>query len=90
MARQITDDAGRTWEAAPSGRVTQYDVDELSIEFRLVSDDSDERRFARISPRGAKVGEMAFEQTTDAALQALLRASQVAWTSPDGGYATSA
>ncbi len=90
MARLITDDAGRTWEAAPSGRVTQYDLDELSIEFRLVGDDTDERRFARFSPRGAKVGEMAFEETSDDALLALLRASQVAWTSPDGGYAPSA
>lgn len=90
MARQIIDDAGRTWEAAPSGRVTQYDVDELSIEFRLVGDATDERRFARFSPRGAKVGEMAFEETSDAALRSLLRASQVAWTSPDGGYAPSA
>lgn len=90
MARQITDDAGRTWEAAPSGRVTQYDVDELSVEFRLVDGSTDERRFARFSPCGAKVGEMAFDETSDAALVALLRASQVAWTSPDGGYATSA
>lgn len=86
MARQITDDSGRTWEAAPSGRVTQYDIDELSIEFRLVDGASDERRFARIAPRGAKMGELAFEQTSDASLRALLRTSQVAWTSPDGDY----
>ncbi|MBA2291909.1 MAG: hypothetical protein H0W15_05565 [Gemmatimonadales bacterium] len=90
MARQITDDAGRTWEAAPSGRVTQYDIDEMSIEFRLVDGSTDERRFARFSPRCAKIGESAFEETTDAALQSLLRTSQVAWTSPDGGYATPA
>ena len=90
MAREITDDSGRTWEAAPSGRVTQYDVDELSVEFRLVGGSTEERRFARFSPRGAKVGELAFEQTSDESLRALLRTSQVAWTSPDGDYGSPA
>ena len=90
MARRITDAAGQEWDVAPSGRVTQYDVDELSIEFRRVGANVKEHRFARFSPRGAKVGEIAFEETSDAALLALLERSQVAWTSPDGGYATTA
>jgi hypothetical protein len=87
MARRITDELGRTWDVAPSGRVTQYDIDQLSLEFTRIDGDTRERRFARYAPRGARIGELAFEQTSDAALLALLRESQVSWTSPDGGYA---
>lgn len=90
MARRITDDDGKAWDAAPSGAVTQYDNDELSLEFRRVDGPVRERRFVRYSPQGAKMGESAFEELTDTALLALWRRSQVAWTSPDGGYASPA
>ena len=90
MARRIIDEQGRTWDVAPTGRVTQYDIDQVSLAFTRVDGDERERRFARYAPRGARIGELAFEQTTDAALLALLKQSQVSWTSPDGGYASSA
>ncbi len=88
MARRIIDDRGQAWDVAPSGRVTQYDLDQLSLEFALVG--GTERRYARYSPRAARIGELAFEETSDAALLSLLRESQVGWTSPDGGYARTA
>lgn len=90
MARRITDDKGGVWDVAPTGRVTQYDLDQLSLEFVRVDGDVRERRYARYAPRGARIGELAFEDTSDAMLQQLLRESQVGWTSPDGGYAARA
>ena len=90
MARRITDADGQVWDVAPSGRTTKYDVDELSLEFVRVDGNVHERRYARYSPRGARIGELAFEETSDAALLSLLRESQVGWTSPDGGYAVTA
>lgn len=86
MARRITDVDGTMWEVAPSGRHTQYGVDELSLEFRRAGGDG-ERRFIRFSPRGAKAAEQAFEEVSDRALLGLLAASQPGWTSPDGSYA---
>jgi len=86
MARRIVDEQGGEWDVAPSVRVSQYDVDELSLEFRRVGTSKDERRYVRFSPRGSQVAEMAFEETTDAALRGLLKVSQVGWTTPDGGY----
>ena len=90
MARRITDETGQHWDVSPSGRVTQYDLDQLSLEFVRVGSPGPERRYARYAPRGARIGELAFEETSDAALLALLRESQVGWTSPDGGYAGTA
>jgi hypothetical protein len=82
MARQITDIAGERWHVALSGRSTAYGRDELSLEFRRVAAPA-ERRYCRFSPRGAKAGEMALEETTDRELVTLLAASQPAWTAPE-------
>lgn len=90
MARTISDAENGSWEVELSGRTTQYGVDELSIEFRRMDGDSGERRYARVSPRGAKSGEMALGELSDRALVNLLQTAQPAWTSPDGGYATRA
>jgi hypothetical protein len=84
MQRRIVDARGRAWDVAMSGRLTQYVRDELSLEFRLVG--GEERRYVRTSPRGAKLPELAWQQFTDADLGRLLKSSQPAWTSPDGGY----
>lgn len=86
MARRITDVDGTAWEVAPSGRHTQYGIDELSLEFRRVGAEA-ERRYIRFSPRGAKSAEQAMEEVSDRALLGLLAASQPSWTSPDGSYA---
>lgn len=85
MARRITDGGGTVWIVTPSGRRTQYQVDELSLEFRRADADA-ERRYIRFSPRGAKAAETALEETSEAALLALLGRAQPSWTSPDGGY----
>jgi hypothetical protein len=84
MLRRIVDGKGRHWEVSLSGRRTQYVRDELSLEFRLV--DGAERRYVRMSPRGAKAPEMAWQELSDLALTRLLKSSQPSWTSPEGGY----
>jgi hypothetical protein len=84
MLRRIVDGTGRQWEVSLAGRRTQYVRDELSLEFRLV--DGGERRYVRVSPRGAKLPEMAWQELSDVALARLLKSSQPSWTSPDGGY----
>ena len=84
MQRRIVDAKGRQWDVMLSGRFTQYVRDELSIEFHLVG--GAERRYARTSPRGAKVPELAWQQLSDTDLNRLLGSSQPSWTSPDGGY----
>ena len=86
MARRITDASGVVWEVSPSGRRTQYGADEVSLEFQRVGEHPPERRFVRFAPRGAKVVELALDETGDSTLLALLAESQPAWTSPDGSY----
>ena len=84
MLRRVVDAKGRAWDVTLSGRRTQYTRDELSLEFRRV--DGDERRYARTSPRGAKLPELAWQQLSERELVRLLGSSQPSWTSPDGGY----
>jgi len=84
MLRRIVDSGGRQWEVSLAGRRTQYVRDELSLEFRLV--DGEERRYVRVSPRGAKLPEQAWQELSDVALGRLFKSSQPSWTSPDGGY----
>ena len=64
MARRIIDAAGVAWRVALSGRAHQYGRDELSLEFRPV-DAPTEVRYCRFSPRGAKAGEMALDESSD-------------------------
>jgi hypothetical protein len=90
MARVITDAGGVEWTVVPSGRHTQYGRDELSLEFSRGQGDARERRYARFSPRGASAAELALEEVSERALLALLGTAQPAWTSPDGGYASTA
>ena len=89
MARRITDAEGATWEVTFSGHHTQYDRDELTLEFCRSTEGSPERRFARFSPRGAKSVDAAIEEMSDHALANLLCTAQPSWTSPDGEYARS-
>jgi hypothetical protein len=89
MARRITDPEGATWEVSYRGHRTQYNSDELTLEFVRVAGGTKERRFARFSPRGAKSVDGALDELTDRGLGLLLQAAQPAWTSPDGQYARS-
>ena len=93
MARRIIDPQGTAWRVALSGRSTMYGRDELSLEFRPVESPT-QVRYCRYSPRGAKAGELALDESTgstwttdkDGLLLALLASAQPAWTSPDGDY----
>ncbi len=85
MARRIIDPEGTTWRVALSGRATMYGRDELSLEFCPV-DAPTQLRYVRYSPRGAKAGELALEESSDGELLSLLAVAQPAWTSPDGDY----
>ena len=89
MARRIVDQHGTTWRVALSGRSTMYGRDELSLEFRS-ADPPTEVRYCRYTPRGAKAGELAFDESSTAELLQLLASAQPAWTSPDGNYGQSA
>jgi hypothetical protein len=89
MARRITDPEGATWEVTYSGHRTQYNTDELTLEFVRTDGGTRERRFARFSPRGAKSVDSALDEMTDHGLANLLKAAQPAWTSPDGEYSRS-
>jgi len=89
MARRIVDTAGVTWRVALSGRSTSYGRDELSLEFQRVDAPAD-RRYCRFSPRGAKAGEMALEESSDRELLGLLGVAQLSWTSPDAEYGRAA
>ena len=85
MARRIIDPQGTAWRVALSGRSTMYGRDELSLEFRPVESPT-QVRYCRYSPRGAKAGELALDESTDRELLALLASAQPAWTSPDRDY----
>lgn len=89
MARRIVDQQGTTWRVAMSGRSTMYGRDELSLEFRPAEAPT-QVRYCRFSPRGAKVGELALDESSDAELLTLLASAQPAWTSPDGDYGQTA
>lgn len=75
---------GEAWEAAPSGRVTQYVRDEFGIRFRRRTDGAE--RFSRYSPLGARSRELSLLELSDHDLRRLWRHSQPASTAPEAGY----
>jgi hypothetical protein len=77
---------GETWEAAVSGRTTQYTKDEFGVVFTRGTGPDRERRVVRYSPLGAKSRELSLAQLTDAELRDLLAHSQPSWTAPEMGY----
>ncbi len=85
MERMITTPDGATWRVTLTGRITQYSTDELELTWHRLGDEPEER-FVRFSPRGAKSGELALAEASDALLIRLLASSQPAWTAPQGGY----
>jgi hypothetical protein len=79
--------AGARWTVSISGRVTVYDRDEFPLLFeRELPDGTRERRLSRFSPLGSRSREAALLELSDAQLEAYLRHSQPAWTSPELGY----
>lgn len=86
MPRRIIELNGEPWEVQPSGHVTQYVKDELSLVFSRGNGRDRERRVVRYSPLGDKNSECALYQLSDAELRALFAHSQPAWTAPETGY----
>ena len=86
MPRRIIDVDGERWEAAVSGRSTQYTKDEFGLVFTRGTGPDRERRVVRYSPLGAKSRESSLGQLSDADLARLLKVSQPAWTAPELGY----
>lgn len=77
---------GETWEVSPSGRVTQYTRDELSLTFHRRGGSSAEDRVVRYSPIGSRNPEDSFAELRDDQLRTLFQRSQPAWTAPETGY----
>jgi hypothetical protein len=86
MPRRIIDVDGERWEAAVSGRSTQYTKDEFGLVFTRGTGSGRERRVVRYSPLGAKSRESSLAELTDRELAELLAVSQPAWISPELGY----
>jgi hypothetical protein len=86
MPRRIIDVEGEMWEAAVSGRTTQYTKDEFGIVFSHGTGTGREQRVARYTPLGAKSRELSLSQLSDEQLRQLLRHSQPSWTAPEMGY----
>jgi hypothetical protein len=86
VPRRIIEVDGETWQAAVSGRLTQYTKDEFGLVFTRGTGPDREQRVARYSPLGPKSRELSLAQLTDADLRNLLAHSQPSWTAPEMGY----
>ena len=84
--RTITVD-GKRWRVVPSGRVTQYNLDEFGLLFIAGDADAQEVRVTRYSPQGTRSREQALAELSDGDLVRLLATSQPGVTSPEAGYA---
>jgi hypothetical protein len=86
VPRRIIEVDGETWQAAVSGRLTQYTKDEFGLVFTRGTGPAREQRVTRYSPLGAKSRELSLGQLSDKELADLLAVSQPAWTAPELGY----
>jgi len=77
---------GATWEIYPSGRATVYGKDEFGLVFEHGTGPERKRRFTRYAPLGSRSPDASLAELSERQLQELLRASQPAWTSPEGSY----
>ncbi|HXC26065.1 MAG TPA: hypothetical protein VNU46_09125 [Gemmatimonadaceae bacterium] len=77
---------GTAWHVVPSGRVTQYDLDEFALIFTHGEGEGRQTRVTRYSPVGARSREQSFAELTDTQLHELLRQSQPGLTSPEARY----
>jgi hypothetical protein len=86
MPRRVIEVDGQEWEAAVSGRNTQYTKDEFGLVFSRGVGPDRERRVVRYTPLGAKSRELSLSQLSDRELRELLAHSQPSWTSPETEY----
>ena len=86
MPGRTINHAGKEWSVFPSGRVTQYDMDEFALMFVSGSGPSREVRVTRYSPHGARSREQSLAEMKDTDLVQLLEYSQPSHTSPEAGY----
>ena len=86
MPRRIIEVDGERWEAALSGRVTQYTRDEFGLVFTKGTGPDREHRVARYSPLGARSPETSLAELSDHQLRELLERSQPSWTAPETRY----
>ena len=77
---------GETWEVYPSGRVTVYGRDQLGLTFQQGTGPARRRRFTRYAPVGSRASDAALAELSERELVTLFRASQPAWTAPEGAY----
>jgi len=77
---------GETWEIAPSGRVTVYGSDQIGLLFQQGTGKNRRRRFTRFAPVGNRRPDAAIAELGERELLELFRASQPAWTAPEGAY----
>ena len=86
MPRRIIEVDGEQWQAAVSGRITQYNKDEFGLVFTRGTGPDREQRVVRYSPLGAKSRELSLARMSDRDLAGLLGVSQPSWTAPELGY----
>ncbi len=77
---------GRTWTVIPSGRVTQYEHDELGLVFVAGTGPTREVRITRYTPVATRARERSLMELSDADLARLLEQSQPSDTSPEADY----
>ena len=83
MSPQAIQIDGETWEVSPSGRVTLYSRDELSLTFHRHGGSAAEDRVVRYSPLGSRSPEDSLNELTDHQVRELFQRSQPAWTAPE-------
>jgi hypothetical protein len=86
MARRTIEVDGDRWVVYPSGRVTNYELDEFGLVFEKGTGPDRVRRFTRFSPSGAQRRDAALAELSDRELLELYRSSQVSGTSPEARY----
>ena len=77
---------GEMWEVTPSGRVTVYGRDQIGLVFQQGTGPNRRRRFTRFAPTGSRSPDAAVAELGERELLELFRASQPAWTAPEGAY----
>jgi hypothetical protein len=86
MAVRIISIGGKTWEVAPSGRVTPNDRDEFSLVFTSRDGTPPETRVTRYSPMGARWRDQSLAELDADDLARLFAHSQPGFMSPERGY----
>ncbi len=86
MARRTITVNGERWEVLPTGRLTVYGRDQIGLLFQQGTGPERRRRYTRFTPVGNRGYDAAITELNDRELLDLFRASQPAWTAPEGAY----